>query len=439
MSVLMFGWEFPPHISGGLGTACYGLTKSLIQQKVNILFVVPKSHGDEEVALIDAGEIIIGDTTTHPTAHLVSKHGSHHAWMKKIKTDVHLSPYFSPGQTLRHTLEQWNYTDDPPAVEWVQDQATGKKGRRYHFTGNYGHHLMDEVGHYAEVAYEIAHRGDFDVIHAHDWLTFPAGIAAKDVSHKPLILHVHATEFDRAGENVDKRVYDIEKNGMEKADRIVAVSQWTKQVIHHRYHIPLNKITVVHNGVMPKSKMSFDKLPLLSSHVVTFLGRITHQKGPHYFIRAAKLVLRKFLDTHFIMAGSGDLMVPMIETVAKMRMSSHFHFTGFLKGDQVDRVWAISSVYVMPSVSEPFGIAPLEAIQSDVPVIISNQSGVAEVIPHAIKVDFWNTEALADAICHVLEHDSLSNTLKTMGRRELDKISWDRAARKIKKVYHELV
>jgi glycogen synthase len=294
------------------------------------------------------------------------------------------------------------------------------------------------VGHYAEVAGEIARENLFDVIHAHDWLTYPAGIEAKRISDKPLVVHVHATEFDRSGENIDKRVYEVERMGMEHADRIIAVSQLTKNIIVSRYNISPEKVDVVHNGVMPKKNAVHTKLLPIGKQVITFLGRVTHQKGPSYFVEAAYKVLQKFPDAHFVMAGSGDLLPKMIKRVASLKMSSHFHFTGFLNSTKVEQVWSISNVFVMPSVSEPFGIAPLEAMMAGVPVIISNQSGVAEVVQHAIKVDFWDTEALANAICNLLAHKSLTNTIKKKSETEIKKINWDRAAKKINTIYHEL-
>jgi len=225
---------------------------------------------------------------------------------------------------------------------------------------------------------------------------------------------------------------------MEAADQVIAVSQWTKNIIVRKYHIPESKVHVVHNGAIPSKRKKNLKLPPIGKRIVTFLGRITYQKGPQYFVDAAARVLKLFPDVHFVMAGSGDLLPKMVERAAKLKISSHLHFTGFLKGDQVDKVWAVTNVYVMPSVSEPFGISPLEAAHAGVPVIISNQSGVAEVMQHAIKIDFWNIEALADAICNLLKHQSLTRTLKHQSKEEISTITWDRAAKKINTIYHEL-
>src|SRR5690606_3886310 len=198
------------------------------------------------------------------------------------------------------------------------------------------------------------------------------------------------------------------------------------------------KVSVVHNGVIASEGTELFFIPKISDHVITFLGRITYQKGPQYFIDAARKVLDYFPDAHFIMAGSGDLLPSMIDRVAQLKLSSRIHFTGFLKGKQIHQVWSVTDVYVMPSVSEPFGITPLEAVQAGVPVIVSNQSGVSEVIDHALKVDFWDMNALANAIINVLRHKGLSDSLKLNSRKEIEALTWKRAAIKIKQLYHEL-
>lgn len=425
----MFGWEFPPHISGGLGTACFGLSTALLEENISLLFVVPKAYGDESIRLINASDVLVG--TFSDSADIFSEEGIEGT--RVITVPSTLKPY-SGGEPLQG-LEEWNWQFVSASSRVVKT----REGVRYLFSGNYGPSLVEEVGRYAEVASVIAERNTFDIIHAHDWLTYLAGIEAKRSSGKPLIVHVHATEFDRAGENnVDQRVFDIEKKGMTEADMIIAVSQWTKEIIVEKYGIDPGKVKVVHNGVTPCGEADFSLLPKVSEHVVTFLGRITYQKGPEYFIEAARKVLDHFPDAHFIMAGSGDLLPAMIDRVAQLKLSSRIHFTGFLKGPQIHQVWSVTNVYVMPSVSEPFGITPLEAVQAGVPVIVSNQSGVAEVMDHAIKIDFWDTGALADAIINILRHKGLSDSLKVNSQNEIGSLTWKRAARKINQLYHEL-
>lgn len=432
MKVLMFGWEFPPHISGGLGTACFGLTKALTEEKTEILFVVPKAYGDEDIDLVSASQVWV--KTQREENEPVSVFEKQMAKVVTIEVAANLSPYVSVSECITQ-IEQWNWEY---AVESSQNEmCTGRK--RFEFSGGYGPNLLKEVAYYGEVAGAIASEYNFDIIHAHDWLTYQAGIEAKKVSGKKLVIHVHATEYDRAGDgNIDPRVFDIERKGMEEADAIIAVSQWTKDIVVDKYGIAEQKVFVVHNGVVPDDTSDFSFLPKISDHVITFLGRITFQKGPQYFIEAARRVLELFPDAHFIMAGSGDLLPVMIERVEQLRLASRIHFTGFLKGRQIHTLWSVTDLYVMPSVSEPFGITPLEAIQAGVPVIVSNQSGVSEVIDHAIKVDFWDTESLASAIVNVLRHRGLRDSLRMNSKKEIESLTWKRAAKKINTIYHEL-
>jgi glycogen synthase len=472
MKVLMFGWEFPPHISGGLGTACHGLTHSLSKENIDILFVVPKLFGGESADrtdFINASNVPIATGSDHLEEYLSSglihpsiRHSLYSAIEKKgsvqhIEVPSTLSAYRSPAfGEASSAIEHWNYTfEERLTLSTETGKNAGEASKTvsrsmktidtlpdkaaYRFSGFYGPNLMEEVRRYAQVGAAIARKFDFDVIHAHDWMTYLAGIAAKKVSGKPLVVHVHATEFDRSGEQVDTQVHAIERQGMAEADSVVTVSNWTKKIVLSRYCLPEEKVFVIHNGIVPKKNSPRpETVPPVGSHIVTFLGRITHQKGPLFFVEAARKVLDQIPDVHFVVAGSGDLMPLMIERIAQLRMSSHFHFTGFLKGKDIDKVWSMSNVYVMPSVSEPFGIAPLEAIQAGVPVIISNQSGVAEVMPHAIKVDFWNSNEVAAAICSVLRYKSLSNTLTRNSAEEIADISWSTAAKKLTNLYYGL-
>ena len=298
---------------------------------------------------------------------------------------------------------------------------------------------MEEVARYALVALSIANNFEYDVIHAHDWLTYAAGIAAKKVSGKPLIVHVHATEFDRSGENVNQVVYDIERNGMEAADRVITVSNFTRQIVIERYGIPAEKVFTVHNAVEPIDKPESDDVTKhVREKIVTFLGRVTYQKGPDYFVEAAHKVLQRDPNVRFVMAGSGDLLNRMIRRVAQLKMGTRFHFTGFLAGAEVDRMFSMSDVYVMPSVSEPFGISPLEAMRTNVPVVISKQSGVAEVLQHALKVDFWDIDALADAIYGILHYDGLRKMFARYGKSEVDSLLWENAALKVLDIYNNV-
>lgn len=437
MKILTFGWEFPPHISGGLGTACYGLTKALQEENVSIIFVVPRAYGDEDMDLVNASNIIIKNPDEVFTSLEPKKKNNPKEELKTVEVLSSLIPYSESGiWEDSNDIKNWNYEINP---EMVPKEIIEKKGIRYKFSGSYGPSLLDEVKRYGEVGGEIAMQYDFDIIHAHDWLTFPAGEAAKNVSGKPLVMHVHATEYDRAGEkNIDLRIIEIEKKGLRAADLIIAVSSLTKKILIDHYNITPNKIVVVHNGIQEENKVDFPSIPRISENIVTFLGRITYQKGPKYFVEAAQKVLNSFPETHFIIAGSGDLLPSTIDMVANLKISSRVHCTGFLKGERIQQIWSISDVFVMPSVSEPFGITPLEAIRAGVPVIVSKQSGVAEVLNNVIKVDFWDAEALANAIIKILQNKKFANSLKTESKKELEHLTWTIAARKIKKHYYDL-
>ena len=426
----MFGWEFPPHIAGGLGTACYGMTRGLARNGVEVVFVMPRAYGDEDqrfVRVVNASDVETIGTRDHEfSEELLEK-------VSFIHIDSNMLPYISPEEYAAYHDE---FVRSGRTHEW-----TDVWKQRYTFSGKYGANLMEEVARYAMVAAQVAKdlEGQFDVIHAHDWLTYFAGIAAKRVSGKPLVVHMHATEFDRSGENINRRVYAIEKAGMQAADRVIAVSELTRRIVIGKYGIPAEKVVTVHNAV--RFGESEDAVPerAVKDKVVTFLGRITYQKGPDYFVEAAAKVLQRVPDVRFVMAGSGDLMDHVVRRVAQLGIADRFHFTGFLKGGEVQRMFRLSDVYVMPSVSEPFGISPLEAMRSGVPVIISRQSGVAEVLDYAIKVNYWDVDALADAIYGLLTYPALGRMFASKGLEEVTGLKWTNAAAKIKTVYETVV
>ena len=392
----MFGWEFPPHNSGGLGTACFGLTRAMSScENTDIVFVLPKKVNVSS----DFVKIIFADASAVLSDEDVSI----------------LSGYITSGEYLLK-----------------KDETT---------VGLYGATLLQEVKFYANRAKEIARNEDFDVIHAHDWLSFLAGIEAKKISGKPLVLHVHATEFDRTGgQGVNQDVYDIEKYAMEKADEIIAVSNFTKEKIVKYYNIDPNKITVVHNGV---DVSDFRELPPRlecvkkegKQKIVLFVGRITIQKGPEYFVRAAKKVLEYYPNALFVVAGSGDMQYQMMNEVADLGIGDKVIFTGFLRGDDLAALYQAADLYVMPSVSEPFGIIPLETIANNTPVIVSKQTGVSEVLTHALKVDFWDVDEMANKILGVLQNDSLQKTLQEESQKEVKKIDWASSAKKVLDIY----
>ena len=426
----MFGWEFPPHIAGGLGTACYGMTRGLARNGVEVVFVMPRAYGDEDqrfVRVVNASDVETIGTRDHEfSEELLEK-------VSFIHIDSNMLPYISPEEYAAYHDE---FVRSGRTHEW-----TDVWKQRYTFSGKYGANLMEEVARYAMVAAQVAKdlEGQFDVIHAHDWLTYFAGIAAKRVSGKPLVVHMHATEFDRSGENINRRVYAIEKAGMQAADRVIAVSELTRRIVIGKYGILADKVVTVHNAVRFGESEEAAPERAVKDKFVTFLGRITYQKGPDYFVEAAAKVLQRVSDVRFVMAGSGDLMNHVVRRVAQLGIADRFHFTGFLKGGEVQRMFRLSDVYVMPSVSEPFGISPLEAMRSGVPVIISRQSGVAEVLDYAIKVNYWDVDALADAIYGLLTYPALGRMFASKGLEEVTGLKWTNAAAKIKTVYETVV
>ena len=416
MQALMFGWEFPPHILGGLGTASYGLTKGMAQQPdMHITFVIPKPWGDEDQSFL---RIIGADTVP-----IVWKENSWEYVNRRLQGRMSADEYFFLRQGIHYDYRRIG-TDDLGCVA---------------FSGRYPDNLLEEISNYEAVASVLAHQLDFDIIHSHDWLTYPAGVFAKHISGKPLVIHVHATDFDRSRGNVNPTVYAIEKRGMDEADHIMCVSNLTRQTVIEKYGQDPRKVSTVHNAVEPlKDVESFTKTPR-KDKVVTFLGRITMQKGPEYFVEAAARVLQKTKGVRFVMAGSGDMMNQMIDLVARRGIADRFHFTGFLRGRQVQEMLAESDVYIMPSVSEPFGISPLEAMQVGTPTIISKQSGCAEILQHAIKTDYWDIDAMADAIYSIVKYPAMYKSLRELGREEVGNIRWYDAGLKVRAIYDGVI
>lgn len=423
MKVLMFGWEFPPHILGGLGTASYGITKGLsAQPDMHITFCLPKPWGDEDKSFMN----IIGMSETP----IVWRDVDYDYVKQRLGNRMTPEQYF---QLRDHIYADFNYrlTDDLGCIE---------------FSGKYPDNLQDEINNYSIVAGVIARQQEYDIIHAHDWLTYPAGIHAKNVSGKPLVIHVHATDFDRSRGHVNPTVYGIEKDGMDHADCIMCVSELTRQTVINHYHQDPAKCITMHNAVYPLSQDILDMVEekrkdhhQRKEKIVTFLGRITMQKGPEYFVEAASLVLQRTHNIRFCMAGSGDMMNDMINLVASRGIADRFHFPGFMRGKQVYEAFADSDVYVMPSVSEPFGISPLEAMQCGVPSIISKQSGCAEILDKCIKTDYWDINAMADAMYSLCTNESLHEYLKVEGKNEVDQITWEKVGKRIYDVYNQLI
>ena len=417
MKALMFGWEFPPHILGGLGTASYGLTKGMYNNgDMEISFVIPKPQGDEEKGFAN----IIGANCT-PVA-----------WRDVNRDYVEGRIGKVMGPQLYFDLRDHIYAD----FNYMRLNDLGC----IEFSGRYPDNIIEEINNYSIVAGVISRTIPCDVIHSHDWLTYPAGIHAKNVTGKPLVIHVHATDFDRSRGNVNPTVFGIEKDGMENADHIITVSDLTRRTVIDKYGISPDKVTTVHNAVIPLSDELLN-LPRREKKdkVITFLGRITMQKGPEYFVEAAAKVLQKNRNIRFVMAGSGDMMDDMIRLAAKRNIAVRVHFTGVLRGRQVYEMLADSDVYVMPSVSEPFGISPLEAMEMGVPSIISKQSGCAEILDYVIKTDYWDIDAMADAMHALVSYPGLHNMLRDKGIEEIHRITWEKAGKKVIDIYRQVI
>jgi glycosyltransferase involved in cell wall biosynthesis len=423
MKVFMLGWEFPPFISGGLGTACFGLTKAMDQLGLEVTFCLPKtveSQYAKHVNLLTPNSLT--STATTKINELIN------ITFRTINSP--LKPYLRPDvyqQRIEETVTQKHYV---PQASNITERSED--------TADYGGDMYSEIHRYAAVAAGLAMNEDFDIIHAHDWMTYLAGIAVAEISGKPLIVQVHSTEFDRSGEHVNQMIYDIERRGMHVADKIIAVSAFTRNIILDRYGISGEKVEVVHNGIersgnntLPSGTAGKDEKTVL------FLGRITMQKGPEYFLQAAKKVLEVMDNVKFVMAGSGDMMQRAIEMAAELGIGSNVSFTGFLRGDDVQKAYEMADLFVMPSVSEPFGLVPLEALYNDVPVIISKQSGVSEVLTHALKVDFWDIEEMANKIVAALKYAALKITLQNHGNFEVRKLQWKDSAAKCERIYRK--
>ena len=449
MRVFMLGWEFPPFISGGLGTACYGLTKAMSSLGTDVMFVLPRPVANPfstHVRLVSPRpESPLASPTTE-----FRLDEFEHVTFRTVNANIS-NPYQTPAGYKKEepqVIEERTVTRKVIAVEpqihpQYESQPKAATGApetpppaQPAGSSPYAGDMFQEIQRYAALASEVARQESFEVVHAHDWMTFPAGLAVAGIKGVPLVVHVHSTEFDRSGQNIDQRIYDIERRGMQGAMKIIAVSLLTKNICVHQYGIDESKIEVVYNAIDVNGAYDEEKYKIHKDEkIVLFLGRITMQKGPEYFLAAAKKVLEVMDNVKFVMAGSGDLIRRTIEMAAAMGIGHKVLFTGFLRGGDVEKVFKMADLYVMPSVSEPFGIAPLEAMSHDVPVLISKQSGVSEVLTHALKVDFWDIDEMANKIIAVLRHPPLASTLRQHGAFDVRKRTWVDAARECVDVY----
>jgi len=514
MKVLMLGWEFPPHITGGLATACLGLCEGLKAAGVEVTFVVPRAVGDEDARfarVVGANQVWIERAPPAPAVAQPAtlSDAPHAARRSEVRTPTAvkvrreparepirfvapepvvapLSAYFSAEQyeqwlsalselhdlAVQQAREQREQEAlarealsepevlDAAAVESLESEGADSeptrdaqaaaatparapwepRHERYEFRGDYGADLFAEVERYARCVDQLSASEHFDLVHAHDWMTFPAGALAARRLGVPLVVHVHACEYDRSGDNVDERIRRMEQAGVDSAARVVCVSHYTAGILRDRYGVDEARLRVVHNAVTRKEQRErLRAVKNFAEPIVLFLGRVTFQKGPDYFLEAAKRVVEVEPNVKFVMVGAGDMLPKMVERAARMGLARHVHFTGFLKGPDVERIYSMADVYVMPSVSEPFGISPLEALALDTPVIVSRQSGVAEVLSNALKADFWDVEEIANKILALLRYPALREHVLAAGGDEVRAMSWTDRGKRLRDVYAELV
>jgi len=409
IKVLMLGWELPPFHSGGLGMACMGLTKGLSNVGVGVDFVLPKIHGGNYpwMNVFDASAMVLQGGFSSKCIEIAKKNKC----------------------TLVNGYQRLEFDYEA-------------KDMCYLCFSEFDSSPFGHINVYIRGVKALAYHLDYDIIHAHDWMTYQAGLAAKKVVSErglniPLLCQSHATEIDR---HDGKHIYNIEKLGFEKADHIVAVSKLTKHTIVDNYSIDPKKISVVYNGIDPKDIKKYPHNRLKNKHkVVLFLGRITFQKGPDYFVKVAKKITDNYKNVKFMMLGSGDMQTKIIELAAKEGLTGKLLFNSWITDEEKDEAYHLADVFVMPSVSEPFGIVPLEAIQSGTPVVVSKKSGVAEVIKSIAKVDFWDIDRMADEIIHLLNDQVYAKESVKNAQEEIKLLTWDKSALDMKKVYNKLL
>lgn len=426
MKILMLGWELPPHITGGLGVACRGLAAGLAQRGAHVRFVAPRLFGDEDgggAHLVAAGEVPVPEV--EPAASIADLPGR----LQLAFLGSPLQPYQGTSSYAR-TLARHQRDSGRPANR--SSEAGG-------FEGGYGPNLAAEVERYAHAVAELARSEPFDVIHAHDWMTFPAALLARHVTGAPFVAHVHSSEFDRAGDHVDESIAAFEREGLRRADRVVCVSQLTRETVVTRHGVDAGRVRVVHNALTRREARARRHVSSNGPPTVLFLGRLTHQKGPDFFLTAAARIHEQRPDVRFVVAGDGELRDELIQRATSLGLARCVHFPGFLDAEEVERAYAEADLYVMPSVSEPFGLAPLEALSLDTPVIVSSRSGVAEALPSCPRIDYGDVEDLASKVLTLLARPDLREDLVRSGQAEVARLRWDDAAAKLEEIFAELL
>ena len=393
MKVLMLGWELPPHNSGGLGTACYQLCKSLSKKNVDIEFMLPYS-ADHGIDFMDV-------TAAHPQ---------------------------SVSEVLRSGIayDSYKYILEDGTEEWLD--------------------IYQQQELFEQTVAELVKEREFDIVHAHDWLTFRAALRVKEAKNCPIILHVHSVESDRSGNKYgNPLVKEIEGISLHIADRIIAVSEHTKRAIIRDYGVPADKIEVVHNSIDPTELAPLDDqnvyryLEMMRSQgyrVVVNVGRLTIQKGLPNLLHAAKEVIAHNPKTLFLIVGSGEQYYELVDLASSLGIGQNIIFTDFQRGKNWRDAYAIGDLFVMPSVSEPFGLTPLEAIGYGTPALVSKQSGVSEILNNCLKVDYWDIDEMANQITAVMQNDALRDELRNNAYREYERMSWHTVSDKVKDLYH---
>ena len=421
--VFMVGWEYPPHNSGGLGVACQGLTEALHEHGTKLHFSLPYQSN---ISVNHMQVHVCRDPSWDTSS---TSDGAPHSQSHDVP------PFFAYGQEI---LDSQSSLYSPVQASQLYDFDVA--ALRVAPTTQ----LENQVTQYAHAVSSAASavRGSFDVIHAHDWMSFPAAVDIKQKTKKPFIAHVHSTEYDRAGlQQGNPYITAVEQQGMLAADHIIAVSYYTKHLLEQKYNIDPRKISVVHNGIAPlATARNSDKKSSFAQDrpAIVFMGRLTLQKGVTHFLDLARSVLRTMPEALFILAGDGDMGRELLFTAARQHLSAHVLFSGFLRDSERNRLLDRADVFVMPSISEPFGLVALEAAQRNTPVIISKNAGVSEVLPHAIALDFWDINAMTRSITDLVTKPRYAENIIAGQQRDLSQQTWQLSAQKVLAIYRQV-
>ncbi len=440
----MLGWEFPPMINGGLGIACYGIAKAL-SKVTDLTLVLPKSSPDtflQNVEILGLNNIDVKGNISYK-AEYEEAIKSYEKFSKVYTLEVEGKTALYPYDQVEKEESTFNQSKIDWQKEMTSTSSTSIDGNqavdlgRFSLNEMYGEDVEYKVSEYANYVAALVSNLEFDVIHVHDWMTMLAGLKVKYQSGKPLVIHAHALAYDRAGPQARGWNYDLEKYGLENADAVIPVSYYTGKVVENHYEINPLKIFPVHNGIEPVETFRVEKQ--FPEKLVLFLGRVTEQKGPEFFLEIASKVIAKNDNVRFVMAGNGDKLKRIIEAGAYRKVGNKFHFTGFLDRAKVNKLLAMADVYCMPSVSEPFGLSAVEAAQFGIPAVISKQSGAAEVMDHALKADFWDVDLMAKHINDLLTNEQIRNDVIEGTFKDIEKVTWEQSAIGIFKAYEAVL